>query len=76
MTPSTEFSDLLDRSERMWSAALLLLITFSLLIVSSVPLLLTVFVTLFSYLRNGANVLTERVTSEKGRTFREPLKTS
>jgi hypothetical protein len=76
MSPESEFSDLLDRAERMWSATLLLLITFSLLLVSTVTLLFTVFVTFFSYLRNGANVLTEKVTAEKGATFREPIKAS
>lgn len=76
MTPSTEFSDLLDRAERMWDATMLLLITFALLIVSSVTLLFTVFITFFSYLRNGANVLTEKVTAGKGDTFREPIKAS
>ena len=74
MTPETEFGDLLNRTERMWSATLLLLITFSLLIVSTVTLFFTVFVTLFSYLRNGANRWTEKVTVGKGETFREPLK--
>lgn len=74
MDPSTEFQDLLDRTERMWSATLLLIITFSLLIVSAVTLFLTIGVTFFSMLRNGANVLTERVTVGKGETFREPLK--
>lgn len=76
MTPSTEFSDLLDRTERMWSATLLLMITFALLIVSALTLLFTVFVTFFSMLRNGANDWTERVTVERGRTFREPIKTA
>lgn len=76
MTPSTEFTDLLDRAERMWSATLLLLITFALLIVSTVTLLFTVFVTAFSMIRNGVNVLTDKVTVGKGETFREPLKAS
>lgn len=76
MTPSTEFSDLLDRTERMWSATLLLMITFALLIVSAVTLFFTMGVTVFSMLRNGANAWTERVTVERGRTFREPIKTA
>lgn len=74
ITITSEFSDPLDRTERMLNATLLLLITFALLIVSTVTLLFTVFITLFSMLRNGANVWAERVTVEKGETFHEPIK--
>jgi hypothetical protein len=73
MTPETEFSDLLDRTERMWNAALLLIITFLLLLVSGATLLCTVFVTFFSMTRNGANEWTEKVTAARRSTFRRAL---
>lgn len=73
MTPTSEFQDLLDRSERMLTAGLLLAITFGLFIVSGLTLLFTVFVTLFSMLRNGANKWESKITTTKGATFRCPL---
>lgn len=73
MTPEKEFSDLLDRTERMWNAALLLIISFLLLLVSGATLLCTVFVTFFSMTRNGANRWTEKISVEHGATFSRPL---
>ena len=73
MNPETEFAELVDRTKRMFSAALLLIITFALLVVSGVTLLFTVFVTVFSMARNGLNKITERATVERGVTFRRTL---
>ena len=66
MTPRSEFSDLLTRFRRLIDVALLLVITFSLLIVAAGTLFCTVFVTTF---HTGTGILDRaavRATREKG----------
>jgi hypothetical protein len=69
MNPRTEFRDLLTRSRRLVDAALLLLITFALLIVSAGTLFGTVWVTVFTMGKNTIDRTTERVTVERGAAF-------
>jgi hypothetical protein len=69
MNPRTEFRDLISRSRRLFDAALLLLITFALLIVSAGTLFCTIFVTVFTMGRNTIDRTTARVAVEKGTAF-------
>ncbi|MFA6509974.1 MAG: hypothetical protein WCV62_05915 [Candidatus Peribacteraceae bacterium] len=69
MTPKTEWKDLLARSRRLLDAALLLLITFALLIVAAGTLFCVSFTTVFTMGRNTIDRMTARVTVEKGAEF-------
>jgi hypothetical protein len=59
MNPKTEFNDLLSRSRNLFSAALLVFITFALLAVSVVTLFCTCWLTVF---RTG-RVIVEQMTT-------------
>jgi preprotein translocase subunit SecY len=61
MTPLTEWKDLLSRSRNLFSAVLLVFITFALLVVSVVTLFCTCWLTVFRTARGIAEQMTARV---------------
>jgi hypothetical protein len=61
MTPITEFNDLLSRSRALFSAVLLVFITFALLLVSTGVLFFSVFITTFRTGRLIVEQMTARV---------------
>jgi hypothetical protein len=69
LTPRTEFTDLVSRSRRLVDAALLLLITFALLIVAAGTLFCTAWITVFTMGRNTIDRATAQVAVKKGATF-------
>lgn len=69
MNPKDEFKDLLTRSRRLADAALLVVITFALLLVSAGTLFGTVWITVFTMGRNTIDRTTARVAVERGASF-------
>jgi hypothetical protein len=61
MTPLTEWKDLLSRSRALFSAVLLVFITFALLAVSVVTLFCTCWLTVFQTCRGIVEQMTARV---------------
>lgn len=62
MNPRTEFADLVSRSRKLTAAALVLIISFALLIVSAGTLFATVFITVFRTAQGAADRMTAKVT--------------